>query len=75
MLEDTSFVLSYYVGSYCERMFGSRGLAIYFPHTKAAYLSDSYREAYRDENTTYPVEFVQQHRWDNFLHAYFNRVP
>jgi hypothetical protein len=75
MLEDTSFVLSYYAGSYREGMFGSRGLAIYFPQTKAAYLSDSYREAYRDENTTYPVEFVQQHRWDNFLHAYFNRVP
>lgn len=75
MLEDPSFVLSYYAGASRLGTFGSRGIAIYFPPSKALYNLDPYGGAYRDENENYPVEFVRQHRWDNFLHAYFERVP
>jgi len=75
MLNDPSVMLNAYAGSEREGTFGSKGIAIYFPETKSAYQSDSYGSAYRDGNLAYPVEFVEQLRWDNFLHAYFERVP
>jgi hypothetical protein len=46
---------------------GSSGLAIYFPETKELFEEDVNRLAYSEANTHYPVEFVQRHRWDNFL--------
>jgi hypothetical protein len=70
-----SMVIDRYAGPDREGDFGSRGLAIYFPETKSLYESDPYAYAYRDNNQKFPVEFVQRHRWDNFLHAYFKRVP
>ena len=75
MLEGQSFVLASYASAARQGTFGSRGIAIYFPPSKTFYSLDPYGGAYRDENGNYPVEFVQQHRWDNFLHAYFERVP
>jgi hypothetical protein len=75
ILNDQAFVISSYAGADRRGTFGSRGLAIYFPKTKASYASDSFGGAYRDENETYPVDFVRQHRWDNFLHVYFEHVP
>lgn len=47
--------------------FGSFGLAIYFPSDKL--LSD---EAYTDANTYYPIQFVRDYSWDNFLNKYLN---
>ena len=75
MLEDPTFIIDWYAGDDRKGQFGSRGLAIYFPESKADYLADRYAYAYRDDNKKYPVEFVQRHRWDNFLHMYFERVP
>lgn len=48
-------------------MSGSRGLAIYFPETRAAYDADPDRMAYTDANTEQPVDFVKMHGWDNWL--------
>jgi len=50
--------------------YGSFGIAIYFPKKKV-YLD----EAYTDANSYYPVEFVKDLSWDNFLQAYFNHIP
>jgi hypothetical protein len=74
-LLDPQIIIDRYAGDDRQGDFGSRGLAIYFPQTKGLYLSDRYGYAYREDNKKYPVEFVQVHRWDNFLHAYFERVP
>ncbi|MCM3874523.1 MAG: clostripain-related cysteine peptidase [Pyrinomonadaceae bacterium] len=54
--------------------FGSHGLAIYFPESKLLFEADPIRNGYDESNTDNPVEFVQVHRWDNFLQAYFDRV-
>lgn len=75
-----SSVIHNYAGSARQGDFGSKGLAIYFPQTKTVYQSDSYGSAYRDpkENESpieFPVEFVERHSWDNFLHTYFEHVP
>jgi len=53
---------------------GSEGISIYFPKSASAYARDPGRDGYRQDNRTYPIEFVQNHRWDEFLHAYFELV-
>jgi hypothetical protein len=58
-----------------EHKFGSNGLAIYFPISMTAYKGDQDRSGYDELNTEYPVEFVEKHKWDNFLHRYFEKVP
>jgi hypothetical protein len=64
-----------YVGA-ARRGFGSAGLAIYFPINASAYKSDAYAEnGYEKTNKNHPVEFVQNERWTDFLHAYWSRVP
>lgn len=68
-----SMVIHNYVGKYRRGEFGSRGLAIYFPATNEAYQEDKYKQAYTDENEFQVVQFVRDHLWDNFLHAYFKR--
>jgi len=80
LLESSPIVLDSYAGSERQGRFGSHGIAIYFPPTKSAYDSDPFGPAYKDPSVggglvDYPVEFVERHRWDNFLHAYFARVP
>ncbi|MDI6752093.1 MAG: clostripain-related cysteine peptidase, partial [bacterium] len=47
--------------------YGSYGLAIYFPETFLDYKTDSYHYAYEEGNTFYPVDYIDDHRWDNFL--------
>lgn len=70
-------VIENYVGADREEDddFGSRGLAIYFPRSYSAFYFDPDREGYLESNTNYPVQFVQDHTWDNFLHAYFAVAP
>ncbi|WP_316195619.1 MULTISPECIES: clostripain-related cysteine peptidase [unclassified Bradyrhizobium] len=51
-------------------MYGSRGLAIYFPATQADYDQDPDHSGYRKSNTDHPVEFVQKQQWADFLSAY-----
>lgn len=48
--------------------YGSFGIAIYFPKRK-----EYFDKAYTDENSYYPVEFVKDNTWDNFLQSYFNK--
>lgn len=51
--------------------FGSRGLAIYFPSTADAYRTDKRAEnGYEKSNTKFPVDFVVESTWSDFLHAY-----
>jgi clostripain len=57
-------------------VWGSSGLAIYFPPGRAAYEADGTRkEGYEKCNMIYPVQFVQHHLWANLLHALFQKVP
>lgn len=54
--------------------FGSYGLAVYFPESRLLFEADPKHNGYEESNTDNPVEFVQLHRWDNFLRAYFEVV-
>ncbi|NRF37406.1 clostripain-related cysteine peptidase [Pedobacter foliorum] len=49
---------------------GSFGIAIYFPSRKVYF-----DQAYNDDNTIYPVQFVKDFSWDNFLQKYFSLKP
>lgn len=67
-------VLANYAGPERGGKWGSTGLAIYFPPDRTTYEQDGVRkEGYNKSNTVYPVEFVQHHRWADFLHAFFER--
>jgi Clostripain family len=67
-------VIHNYAGRKRQDAFGGYGLSIYFPASRVAYWSDKYWEAYTETNKKYAVQFVTDHLWDNFLHAYFERV-
>jgi hypothetical protein len=55
---------------------GSNGLAIYFPPTGSAYCRDGANECgYERKNEYFPLEFVQQTHWSDFLHEYFKIRP
>jgi hypothetical protein len=55
---------------------GSTGLAIYFPPNRSAYEADVTRmQGYQKDNRNYPVQFVQDHEWADFLHTWFAKVP
>jgi hypothetical protein len=73
--EIQALVIHNYAGTERQGNFGSKGLAIYFPLTKALFDVDPDNEGYLESNTNYPVQFVQDYRWDNFLHAYFVLNP
>lgn len=60
--------------------FGSYGLAIYFPQDGNTYDSDEWNDNSYDKPPSnrflpYPVAFVADHKWSDFLHAYFAAVP
>jgi hypothetical protein len=64
--------------------FGSNGLAIYFPPNGSSYEKDWLKEdGYENCRTRpagkkppdFPVEFVEDHYWSDFLHAYFKYFP
>lgn len=69
-----STVLHNYAGGDRRAGFGARGLAIYFPADGASYRADKYGHAYTEANEEYPVRFVREQLWDDFLHAYFKRA-
>jgi len=71
----TALVIANFAGTDRQGTFGSSGMAIYFPRSRADYQSDPDREGYDPANTNYPVEFVQKNPWAPFLHAYFAKVP
>lgn len=68
-------VLENYAGADRQGKFGSTGIAIYFPESRNAYLNDLDHDGYEKSNTVAPVQFVQDHRWADFLHAYFAMTP
>lgn len=70
-----SLVIRSYAGKTRQGPFGSRGLGIYFPADNATYQADKYKQAYTDENEFQVIQFVREHLWDNFLHAYFEAEP
>lgn len=68
-------MLANYAGPARLGNYGSHGLAIYFPARRALFTTDPDGDGYQKSNTFYPVEFVQSHRWADFLGAYYNLVP
>jgi len=52
--------------------YGSNGLAIFFPKSKFEFNRENDSDAYLESNNNHPVEFVQNHRWDNFIAKYIN---
>jgi hypothetical protein len=72
----STVVVANYAGSERRGRFGSTGLAIYFPRDAAEYARDRYEQGgYRKDNTTFPVAFVRDHKWADFLHRYMERFP
>lgn len=51
-----------------EICYGSFGIAIYFPERK-----EYFDDAYKDENIIFPVQFVSDFSWDNFLLTYYQQ--
>jgi hypothetical protein len=75
-----SSVLRNYAGTSRRGAFGSHGLAIYFPPDGSSYEKDWLKEdGYENSRTrppneklpVFPVEFVENHYWSDFLHVYF----
>jgi hypothetical protein len=71
-----SSIIANYAGSHRMGSYGSKGVAIYFPQSEHDYVTDPYSEGgYEKENIYYPVQFVQESTWPEFLHAFWKRVP
>jgi hypothetical protein len=70
-------VIANYGSRMCHGEFGSDGLAIYLP---GSHFEDSMTtatlacDAYRQGNTYYPVEFVDQNKWTQLIHSYMTWV-
>ena len=56
-------------------MSGSYGIAIYFPPTQTEFNNDPDHTGYEDSNTFMPVDFVKDHKWDNWLKDYYANIP
>jgi len=65
-----SMVLANYASKVDLPLYGSRGIAFYFPASQADFLSDPYRDGYLKTNSTHPVEFVKREEWADFLASY-----
>jgi hypothetical protein len=69
-------VIKAFAGTGRRDSFGSNGLAIYFPASGRDYREDGLEEGgYQKNNTVFPVAFVRDHRWADFLHEWFAAVP
>ena len=69
-------IIARHAGAKRQGSYGSYGLAIYFPASLHEYTDDPYAEGGYDKgNQLFPVDFVQNQRWADFLHAYWQRVP
>jgi hypothetical protein len=67
-----SLVITNYASKRVQGGYGSNGVSIYFPASKAFFDADvPDNEGYQPENSVYPVEFVQKEKWAKLLHAYF----
>jgi len=55
-------------------MGGSHGVAIYFPPDRATFNSDPEHKGYEESNTVYPVDFISDYHWDNWLMAFYLNI-
>lgn len=55
--------------------FGSKGLGIYFPKSRAAFEEDPDGSGYLRSNEKFPVEFVQRCKWSRVIEAWLARDP
>jgi hypothetical protein len=69
--EVTTMVVRNYAGAARRDTFGSHGLTIYFPETIKLFQVDPDHEGYVKANKHFPVQFVQDHLWADFLQAYY----
>jgi hypothetical protein len=67
-------IIHNYAGALRQGAYGSHGLAIYFPENKSIYEHDPYKDGYSESNSIFPIEFVKNHMWDNFLTTYLSFV-
>ncbi len=54
--------------------YGSYGIAIYFPRNGLFFTNDPDGPHYTNTNGLFPVQFVQDLHWDDFLAAYYRKV-
>jgi hypothetical protein len=67
-------IIETYAGS-ARTGFGSNGLCIYFPANLSEYQNDVFSEhGYDKNNAKWPVAFVQDIHWTDFLHAYYQKA-
>lgn len=52
--------------------YGSNGLAIYFPASKASFTADQWSTGYRVDNQVKPVAYVREGKWSEFLANYLS---
>jgi hypothetical protein len=72
----SGMIIANYAGVARQGNFGGTGMAIYFPPSGNAYKLDAYaKNGYEKNNNFYPVEFVKNELWSDFLHIYFKYVP
>lgn len=65
-----SMVVANYTSSRRGEPYGSNGIAIYFPATKAAFNRDSWSDGYLRSNDFKKIDFVASERWSIFLQVY-----
>lgn len=65
-----SLVITNYASSTRLEPYGSYGIAIYFPASKAAFHRDSWSDGYLRSNEFKRIDFVVSERWSSLLQAY-----
>lgn len=51
--------------------YGSRGIAIYLPENRSAYLADPFRHDYDKTNRDRPIDFVREQSWSDLIAVLF----
>lgn len=73
LLVGTEFVIANYHGDVHPEAYG---VAFYFPPDRGTFVKDDQHHGYEDSNTNYPVAFVRDFQWDNWLQAqYYVQFP
>lgn len=68
-------VMKRHAGKPRRGAFGSHGVSIYFPNSRAAHKADPDGKGYDEGNKHFPVEFVEKEQWATFLRTYWELVP
>src|SRR5262249_52772435 len=63
-------ILAEYASSVAVQKTSAKGVAIYFPSTKADFDSDPYHTGYLKDNADHPLDFVRDTHWPDFLAGY-----